>query len=130
MDIRNRRYFFKVVRDHNPLGVYTSAFLTAPVYYSIGTVTLPRADIPGSKLFVFESLEEAKDFCICVMNSIFLCTCTNPTVPPTRIASDSRRECFVVFWKSGSVADHLPYLPTPPGTILVDSVELIGEIKV
>jgi hypothetical protein len=99
--------------------------------YEINKWTVPK--IKGSKLFVFDSYDNALDFRICLFDSIiYSCVVRNPCNSGpfhTRVSCD----IIPMMWKNFAQKKkytHLACGSPPTGTVWVDAVKLIEKVYI
>lgn len=122
-----QKYFYKVTTQElrsciirNLRGIF--------VQYKIDKWVYPK--IKHSKLFVFHTLRQAKRFqnlCSCV----FKCKATYAIEYEgyTPRVFDSELDELKDFWEPSPTVKAWPFVKVPRGTVLVDAVKLISEVK-
>jgi len=118
--------YYKVVKTGRQ-GFRSAIVLRRPwrLDYAVGEWTKPQ--VPDTKLFVFESLNAARDFAARESNAaVFCCEVEGEPTHPSRMAWLGD---LCSFWQA--YLQKVPYAGgTPPrGTVWVDAVKLIEEVK-
>ena len=107
---------YKIVYNKN--GRHFSA-ITEGEYrleYKVGETTIPKI----GKIFVFNTIEDAKNFGFCNSSKLFTCEVTNPI----RALYRSWSLDFPSFWNLNKHTVEVPL-----GTYYVDSCKLLKEVK-
>ena len=123
------RTFYKVVDGSQP-GKYFSVTVERSqkhaIQYFIGKWAKPK--IAGSRIFVFDSLEDARRFRTNAASKIFACeTRGTPTRPKYMSFDWDSIKSVRSFWKSKDRRNHPAKDEVPEGTIYVDAVKLLHE---
>lgn len=117
-------YCYKVVKTVDDK-YYSCNDTEYSIEYKLGEFVQPK--LVGSKLFVFECIEDAKRFAC--GSRVFLAECTNPQRFNLRARNHLR---FDVFWgcitANGALLSYEDLGMSPEGTYVCDSVKLIKEV--
>lgn len=119
-------YKVVTVRDNGLWSLMEMELEGCRVQYVRGQVAVPR--IEGSKLFCFDTLENAMAQMDLEEDEVQLWTClvTNPQPMYVRASTVYGPETFVKFWTLG---DRTRVGPCPDGTLGVDSIQLVERVS-
>lgn len=125
-----KRICYKVVYPTYacPLQSFVSLSTISCLSYAVNKLTIAPKD---TKLFVFDTLENAKQFFeICMYGSSYIYKCEAYNVSKPKYMSEITSVSVPLFWKLRKQKKSTKHIQkdVPPGTLYADSVKLLEKV--